>query len=119
MNGIQNAKITNVSITMEDHGALTFYVTIQGNGWGGGIGGYVIGFGYLGAKPDDFNAENGHGLEAMMLIMNTVGVAKWEDLAGKYCRVEIEGQGSKISKIGNIIEDKWFDIASFFKEKQK
>lgn len=50
----------------------------------------------------------------MMKIMDTVGVERWEDLPGKYIRVESGGWGSTITKIGNIIKDKWFDLKEFF-----
>lgn len=113
---IENAKITSVSISMADHGCVTFWVTVEGSGWGCSIGGYCIGHGYLGA--DEFDGY-GKGIEAMARIMDTVGVEKWEDLKGQYCRVESEGWGGTIHKIGNIIKDKWFDIDKFFKEKQK
>ena len=63
---IENAKITYVSLTMKDHGVLTFWVGLEGNGWGCSLGGFVIGHGYLGAK--EFKAERGDGLEAMMKI---------------------------------------------------
>lgn len=111
---IENAKITNVSISMSDHGCLTFRLTLEGYSWGVYYGGYCIGKGYLGA--DEFSAENGSGLEAMMRIMDTIGVEKWEDLVGKYCRVQMKGWGEKITTIGNIMSDKWFDIDSFFKD---
>ena len=52
----------------------------------------------------------------MMNIMNVVGVHKWEDLKGKYCRIKTEGWGSTVSIIGNIIENKWFDMKKFFEE---
>lgn len=42
------------------------------------------------------------------------GVDKWEDLPGKYIRFEDNGWGSKTTKIGNIIADKWFDLKEFF-----
>ena len=51
--------------------------------------------------------------------MNVVGVDRWENLVGKYCRVQSDGWGSTIKVIGNIIEDKWFDIGKFFEEKKK
>ena len=82
---IENAKITNTSITMEDHGVLTFYITVEGAGIGVNLGGYCIGTGYLGAK--EFSAENGGGLVVMMNIMNVVGVHKWEDLKAVLCAV--------------------------------
>jgi hypothetical protein len=113
---ILNAKITSTSITMADHGCLTFWVTIEGGGWGVSIGGYKIGNGYIGA--DEFDGY-GPGLEAMMRIMDIVGVEKWEDLKDKYIRVESNGWGERITKIGHITSNKWFDIDEFFKSKAK
>lgn len=116
---VENVKIESVSLTMADHGCLTFWLTVKGYGWGVGIGGYCIGHGYLGADDDEFVVERGDGLEAMMRIMNVVGVEKWEDLKGKYCRVEKGSWGDSIHKIGNLIENRWFDLKEFFAEKQK
>ena len=117
MHETENAKITRASITMSDHGCLTFYLALEGCGWVTNYGGYCIGKGYLDA--DEFSAENGGGLVAMMRIMDTIGVEKWEDLVGKYCRVQTEGWGGSITTIGNIMSDKWFNIDSFFKEYKK
>lgn len=114
MSEILNAKITNVSLTMADHGCLTFRITLEGDGWGVGYGGYCIGKGYLGA--DGFEGSKS-GLEAMMRIMDTVGVERWEDLTGKYVRVVSEGWGNSIEKIGNVTKNKWFDIKEFFADK--
>ena len=114
---IENARIKSVSLSMANHGCLTFDIYIEGNGYGCAVGGYCIGHGYLGA--DEFVAENGHGLEAMMNIMDVVGVEKWEDLEGMYCRVKSDGWGSTIHVIGNIMKDKWFDLDKFFKDKRK
>jgi len=113
---IENAKITSVSLSMADHGCLTFMIYLEGSGWGVVYGGYCIGHGYLGA--DDFRAESGSGLEAMMRIMDVVGVDKWENLVGKYVRVKTEGWGGTVDIIGNIVEDKWFDIREFFASKK-
>ena len=114
---IENVKITKVSLSMADHDCLTFDIFVDGSGWSCAIGGYRIGRGYLGAS--EFVAENGYGLEAMMHIMNVVGVDRWENLVGKYCRVKSDGWGSTIKVIGNIVEDKWFDLEKFFEEKKK
>lgn len=113
---IINAKITSTSITMADHGCLSFWVTVEGSGFGVSIGGYSIGHGYLGASEFD---GYGPGLEAMMRIMDTVGVDVWEDLKGKYIRIESNGWGKPVKKIGHLIDDKWFDIDEFFKSKAK
>lgn len=109
---IENAKIINTRISMADHGCLTFDLILEGSSWGCSYGGYCIGRGYLGAK--DFTASSGNGLVAMMKIMDTVGVERWEDLKGKYVRCKIKGWGGTIDEIGNLIEDKWFNIREFF-----
>lgn len=111
MSEIQNAVITGVTISMADHGCLTFGLVLNGEGWGCTYGGVCIGHGYLGADHFDGSAK---GLEAMMRIMDTVGVERWEDLDGKYIRVEINGWGDPITKIGHITRNKWFDLKKFF-----
>jgi len=112
----ENAKIIETKLTMEDHGCLTFWIFIEMSHGCCGIGGYCIGKGFVGAE--DFTGSE-IGLEAMMRIMDTVGVSSWEKLPGNYIRVRHGGLGSSVTEIGNIIEDKWFNIDSFFKEKQK
>ena len=111
---ILNAKITGTKLTMEDHGCLSFWIFLEGSGWGVGYGGYCIGHGYQGA--DEFIAVNGDGLEAMMRIMDVVGVDTWEDLNGKFVRVKTDGR--KVDIIGNIMKDKWFNIKEFFEAKK-
>lgn len=111
----ENAKITSVSFSMADHGCITFWVFVELKDGSCGIGGYCIGHGYVGAKEFD---GYGKGVEAMARIMDVVGVENWEDLKGQYCRVESEGWGGKILKIGNVLKEKWFDIDEFFKEEK-
>lgn len=84
-NTIENAKIVSAEISMEDHGVLCTCITVEGNGWGVTLGGYVIGHGYLGAE--EFKGYD-RGTEEIMRIMDTVGVSKWSDIVGKYIRVE-------------------------------
>ena len=110
---VQNAKITGVTLSMADHGCLTFGLVLEGGAWGTVFGGYCIGKGYLGANDFKGSAK---GLEAMMRIMDTVGASKWEDLEGKYVRVEMGRLCDPITKIGHITQDKWFDIKDFFGE---
>ena len=115
MNDIENARIVKADLSMADHGVLCFELQLDGNGWGCNFGGYVIGRGHLGAK--EFDGMSSKGTEAIMRIMDTVGVEKWSQLNGKYIRVVSEGWGGIIHKIGNIIEDKWFDANEFFSNK--
>lgn len=118
MNDIKfwNAKITNVSLSMADHGCLTFSLALDGGGIGGSFGGYVLGSGYLGA--DEFEGSAA-GMECMMRIMDTVGVERWEDLKGEFVRVRDDGWGESIKCIGHITKNKWFDIKEFFDEKKE
>lgn len=108
---IVNALIENVSLSMEDHGVLCYYLTLRMDGFGCSYGGRVIGKGYLGAK--EFQGYE-KGTEALMRIMDVVGVHRWEDIKGKYVRVELPGWGGVVDRIGNIIEDKWFSQKEFF-----
>lgn len=109
---IENAQISSVSISMADHGVLTFTIFVKGHSWGCSLGNYVNGVGHRGAKEWK---GNGSAIVAMMKIMDTVGVEKWEDLEGKYVRVKSEGWGGTMHCIGNLLEDKWFDLKEFFK----
>lgn len=113
---IWNAKIRNVSLSMEDHGCLVSYLSLDGHGIGCNYGGYVLGKGYVGAKNFEGYAS---GIEAIMRIMDTVGCSKYESMKGEYVRVASKGWGSTVKIIGNILEDKWFDYESFFNDKEK
>lgn len=116
MSEIENVIIEDVSLTMADHGVLTYSIGVKGKGFCVNLGNYVIGKGYLGAKTFKGSAK---GLEAMMHIMDVVGVRRWEDLKGKYARIVKHGFGQVVTEIGNIIEDKWFDQKEFFKEEEE
>lgn len=113
---IENAKITSIDLSMEDHGVLTLNMTLNGNGWGCVYGSYVLGKGYLGAKKFEGSVK---GIEYIMRIMDTVGVSRFQDLKNRYIRVATKGWGSIIKIIGNVIEDKWFDTEEFYREEEK
>ena len=115
---IENALITNVDLSMADHGCFTLAMTLEGGGWGAVYGGYCLGKGYLGAN-DDFFKGSAAGMEYLMRIMDTVGVENFQDLNGKYVRVATKGLGSSVKIIGNIIKDKWFDAETFFEDKKE
>ena len=109
---VQNAKITNVSLNTKDYGCLTLAMTLEGCGWGVVYGGYCLGKGYLGAEEFEGSTK---GMEAIMRIMNVVGVSDLLDMKDKYVRVATKGWGSTVKIIGNIINDIWFDYETFFK----
>lgn len=80
-NRLRNAEITNVSLNFKDHGVLTLDLTLSGGGWGVVFGGYVLGHGYLGSE--NFKGSKA-GLEAIMRIMDVVGVDDLIEMKGKH-----------------------------------
>ena len=113
---LENARITNIDLTMEDHGCLCLSMVLEGNGWGCIYGGYSLGHGYVGAD-DDYFSGSAKGMESIIRVMDTVGCSRFNELKGRYVRAAIKGTGARsIRIIGNIIKDKWFDEEDFFKE---
>ena len=78
-------------------------------------GGYVLGSGYVGADVFEGSAI---GMESIMRIMDTVGCDTFNDMKGEYVRAAVKGWGDRVQIIGHIMQDKWFDQESFFKEKK-
>lgn len=110
---IKNARITKTSLGYEDHGMMSCMVFVDGAGWGGGFGGYRL-------DTYDNNAKKSvgtaYGLEFICRVLKAVGVDSWEALVGKPVRVETEGAGGRILRIGHFMEDKWFDPAELAKD---
>ena len=48
--------------------------------------------------------------------MKVLEVDSWEQLKGKYVRVEFEGWGGKVLRIGHLMKDKWFSWDKYFAE---
>jgi hypothetical protein len=111
---ILNAKIIDADLSMADQGVLIMRLSLVGNGWNADYGGYVLGVGSLGAS--EFTGIP-KGTEQIMRVMDTVGVASFKELVGSYVRIAVsQNDNGRINIIGNIITDKWFDIADFFTE---
>lgn len=108
---IKNAKIQSTMLGREDHGIMTFMIYIDAGNLFCGVGGYYLDEFDSTTKTRVFRAES---MEVISKILEVVGVDKWEDLPGQYIRFEDNGCGSIVTKIGNIIDDKWFDIESYF-----
>lgn len=94
----KNARILFATLGQKDHGIRAFMIYIDADG-------FSCGFARI------FKTES---MEVISKILDVVGVNNWEDLTGKYIRFEDNGRGSEITKFGNIINDKWFDIEEFF-----
>ena len=116
---IENAQITNVSLSASDYCCLSLNLTLKAAGWGVVYGGYCLGKVYPNSYEKDSYEGSADGMEAIMRIMDVVGVSRLEDMKGKYIRVATKGLSSTIKIIGNIINDRGFDYGSFFKDKDK
>lgn len=108
---IKNARITSTMLGREDHGIMTFMIYIDAGDFSCGVGGFCLDEFNTTTQARVFRAES---MEAISKILDVVGVDKWEDLPGKHIRFEDAGWGSTVTKIGNIITDKWFDMKNFF-----
>lgn len=108
---IKNARICSTMLGREDHGIMTFMICIAADGFTCGVGGYCLDEFDPATRTRVFRAES---MEAISKVLEVVGVDKWEDLPGKYIRIEYNGLGSTATKIGNIIEEKWLDLEEFF-----
>lgn len=57
------------------------------------------------------------GFECLTETMKTIGTDHWDELEGKCVRIKVKDTRNfiSISVIGNLLEDKWFDIDAFWK----
>lgn len=109
-----NARITDTFLGIEDHGIFTFSISVElAGGSYCSIGNYCLS--YTKDNKMHFDARNS---EAICKILDVVGVDSWEKLKGEYIRVEVNGWGSEIYTIGNLMKDEWFNLKEFF-SKQK
>lgn len=92
-----NAKIESMSLGYEDHGIMTIMLTLDFGGSMQGFGGYGL--------------DGAEDLQRWIKeLLRVVGVERWEDLKGKYVRVEKEEDwNGRITQIGHFLENKWFD----------
>lgn len=106
---ILNAKITSTKLG-EDHGYLTANLFVEGGGWACTFGGYCLDHWF--AEAGGYSSSDGYG--AIIELMKALEVESWEELNGKYVRVEIEGWGGNIIRIGHLMKDKWFSFKDYF-----
>ena len=109
-----NALITHTMLGVEDHGILTFWLTLDYGGSGQGAGGWVL---------DEYDKGLGRRVgttlaaDVVLALLKTLRVGKWEDLPGTHVRVR--RTNTKVEAIGHIMRDDWLDFEAFFAERRE
>lgn len=106
---IKNARIVRTTLGVEDHGIFSCFLMLEGDGWGGGFGGYALDGPVK--EGGEFKGRRGTawGAEFIRRLLDTLCVETWEALPGTIVRVESEGWGGRAAvAIGHAIKDRWF-----------
>ena len=102
---IENARIISTQLGFPDKGIATAWITLEGNGWGCGFGGYAL---------DKWDETQNDRIDIPLFgwfvrrVLETLKVDTWEEVKGKLIRAEVGRCGESIPAIGHIIEDRWF-----------
>lgn len=86
---VVNGKISDTALgRLDGRTTMVIYIDFGGSGCG-------------------FGLHAGFSQEQVTLILDTVGVERWEELKGQYIRALSEGWGGCTLAIGNILKDQW------------
>jgi hypothetical protein len=107
----KNVRISSSSLGMEDHGILTAWLHMLGDGWGQGFGGFALDAWNETARKRVGNVACGIFVRR---VLETLELDSWEKLAGTHCRVRSRDLSSPLIAIGHIVKDKWFNPAEEF-----
>lgn len=106
---IKNAVITAATISNEDYGCLSVWLTLDYGGTGQGFGGFNLGNKTL----KEFSKEGGNACGWFLnRCMAVADVTKWDDMVGKTIRVSSSHE--KVDAIGHILKDDWFNPSKDF-----
>ena len=104
---IKNAMIVEADIK-EDLGNYSFTMNIKGDTWGCNLPSAALCI-YNGNIHSD-------GLEHMCRMMKVLGIHSLSHAEGTYVRIARKPR-DYVKIVGNILEDKWFDIGTFYLDK--
>ena len=111
---IENAKIVDVFLGYEDHGIFTMMLHLEMDGSWCAFGTHQLDE-Y--DKETDTRTGTAYGMDYITEVLKTVGVDDVMKLKGKHIRIESEGWGSGISRIGHLMKNVWFDPKEFFESR--
>jgi len=97
---IYNAKIIKTMLGYEDHGILSFYLTVNGSFGECSFGGWN-----MGSEDAHVDDQSGFGSVLLGRVLKCLDVPEWEALRGTSCRIKIKGR--RCVDIGHFIEDNW------------
>jgi hypothetical protein len=108
---IKNAIIESATITSDDHGCLSAWLSLNYGDSGQGFGGYAL---YL---PKSFTHHKLDSVAGHFLwrCMEVADVTEWSRMVGKTIRVRCNF--SQIEAIGHIVKDDWFCPKDDFKSR--
>ena len=106
----RNAIIESADILINDHGCLDAWLMLDYGGSGQGFGGYAL------QLPKSYTHYTflGPAGHFIMRVLEVAGVKHWNQLTGKTVRVRTDGDFGKITAIGHIVKDDWFNPAEDF-----
>ena len=107
----KNARITAATISNEDHGILSVWITLDYGGSGQGFGGFCL---HSNPKRVPLKEQGGYAGHFIWRCMDIAGVNRWQDMVGKTIRAR--GNRAQVEAIGHILEDDWFEPAKDFAE---
>ena len=112
---IKNAVIKTASITSDDHGLLSAWLTLNYGDGGQGFGGLAL---YL---PKSFTHHELKSVAGHFIwrCMEVADVTEWSRLKGKTIRVETDSDsefGGSIQAIGHIVKNDWFNPSKDFEK---
>jgi len=107
---IENAKIMDTMLGFDEHGIATFNLQFELELGCIGYGGYVLYSPGVNGKC----TGSAFGCTAIFELLQVVGIDSWEQLKGKYCRLDIEEGRGPVKRIGNLVKDRWYDLGEIF-----
>lgn len=108
-----NAKIKSTMLGFEDHGIFTAYITLEGDGWGQGFGGFTFCEPIKDGGRFLYRRGTAYAASYIMALLKALDLERWEQLPGTLVRYRRSGGGSmgKIESIGHIYKEQWFTPA--------